>query len=639
MRRLVLPVAAALGLLAVGAGPASAEPAPAEASKAAPGKKVCTMTSELLNELSGLVATDEGYVVVNDGTDSDARRRVFFLDKTCEIENRVPFPVTPRDPEDLVLSPDGKTLWIADVGDNVTNPERRPTVALWTMPVSGAKQPVIHRFTYPDGPKDAEALLLTPDNKPIIVTKEIGKSGLYTPTGPMKANNTTGVPLEKIGEFTVPASTTPTGFIPGRVTVTGGAVSPDGTRVVLRTYSDAYEWDVTGGDIAAAVKNKPRVTPLPDEPFGEAIAYTPDGKNFLTVSDLGDFEDSENVLLRYTPATEVVTASAKQPGGADEKDSGPSWFARLDLSDITYMVGGVGVLGAILVGMGIFGIMRGRKRPLDDDEPVPAKATAAASAAAAPKKPAPAAVRNAETAQIDAVKDDRPLQAAGQGGGRGGVYGAGPAAPPAAAPPGAPPKKGSVYGGAPAAPPPAAPARKGGGVYGGTAGDRGPERGPERGPDRAPERGPDRAPDRGDRGVYGNPPPPVNPPGVYGGGGRQAMSQPGAHNPGGSGAYGPAPAGTYGGGGASAGAGAYASAGGPSGGRGAGGGHGAGDGRGSAGVHAPADTSYGPAGAYGRGGGGRGHDGGHDGWQGAGGGHGHDGYGAGRRGESYADYR
>jgi hypothetical protein len=532
MRRLVLPVVAACGLLAIGAGPASAAPGPAGETKAAAGKKVCTISSELLDELSGLVATDDGYIAINDGTDSVAKRKVFFLDKKCGIDDAVSFPDRPRDPEDLALSPDGSTLWIADVGDNVTNSERRSTVALWTMPADGSKRPVIHRLRYPegDGPHDAEALLLTQDNVPIVVTKEIGRSGLYMPQGKLKPNNSEGVALKRVGEFTVPASTTPTGFIPGRVTVTGGAVAPGGGKVVLRTYSDAYEWDVTNGDILAALKNPPRVTPLPDEPFGEAIAYTPDGKEFLTVSDLGAIEDKQNEMLSYTPVSQVVTASAGQPGakgeaGADDR----SWMDSLSLSDVTYLVAGVGAIGAILVGMGVFGIVRGRRRAAEEPDgegaTVPGKGAAVAGKGTVqPKRPA--ATMDAETAQMGAVSDDRPLEAAGRGK-RGGVYRASPVTAPPPAHPKTSPQKGAVYGGAPApapapgpaAPPapapvpassppgPAGPARdRKGGVYGGTSGQG------------------------GGGGGYGDPPPTGGQAGY--GGGRQATAHPDAAFPG-----------------------------------------------------------------------------------------------------------
>ena len=69
----------------------------------------------------------------------------------------------------------------------------------------------------------------------------------------------------------------PLGII-GEVVVTGAATSPDRNRVALRTYTAAYEWDVPDGDVVKAITTTtPRLTPLPDEPQGEAIAYTVDG--------------------------------------------------------------------------------------------------------------------------------------------------------------------------------------------------------------------------------------------------------------------------------------------------------------------------------------------------------------------------
>jgi hypothetical protein len=369
MRRLVFPAILATGLVIMGAVPASAEPAPAVTSaKAAAGKKVCKITDPALSELSGIVATRNGFAVVNDGVDEVSKRKIFFLDDECAIDKRVDYPSRPLDTEDLVLSPDGDTLWIADTGDNDArdgNGETRRTIGLWSMPVSGAKEPKIHRLTYPNGDKhDAEALLFNGDGTPIIVTKEVtGKTLLYTPTAPLKANSEEGVPLKKAGEIELPGSDTP--GIPiarlAQTTVTGGAVAPGGGRVTLRTYLDAYEWDVADGDVLGALKNKPRKTPLPNEPFGEAITYSDDGKLFYTVSDMGTGadEDAANYILRYTPATKIIETKSDAAAAADD---GASWYSDLSLTDITYLIGGVGVLGALLVGAGVIGIMQARKK-------------------------------------------------------------------------------------------------------------------------------------------------------------------------------------------------------------------------------------------------------------------------------------
>ena len=88
---------------------------------------------------------------------------------------------------------------------------------------------------------------------------------------------------------------------PGRLVITGGAVSPDGRRVALRTYADAFEFDVPADDLVRAVTDgSPRVIPLPDEPQGESVAYSSDGRALLTVSEVADQPAGTGAeLLRY----------------------------------------------------------------------------------------------------------------------------------------------------------------------------------------------------------------------------------------------------------------------------------------------------------------------------------------------------
>ncbi|MFG3555537.1 hypothetical protein ACGGAQ_14300 [Micromonospora sp. NPDC047557] len=377
MRRVVSSVTVALGLLGATvalAGVAVAAPAPGSSQPpgATPGKKRCSVTDERLRELSGLVATKTGYIVINDGTEVEARKRIFFLDSKCKV---VKEPVRysgqgPFDTEDLAVSPKGDTLWIGDIGDNTTNKERRSRIAVWTMPITGTKQPVLHRLSYPENkPHDAEALLVGADGLPLIITKvSSGNAEIYTPTAKLKNGDTAPVPMKKVGEIKLPKTTTENPLsVYGRLAVTGAARSPDGSRVVVRTYADAFEYDVTDGNIVGALTTgKPRVTPLAD-PFGEAISYTPDGKTFVTVSDGGQLTADETVdILSYTPSNSVA-APVAAPGGANPAAE-KSWIDGLSLDDITYLVGAVGVLGLLLVGAGIFGILRARRRPPTADD-------------------------------------------------------------------------------------------------------------------------------------------------------------------------------------------------------------------------------------------------------------------------------
>ncbi|MFJ6197112.1 hypothetical protein [Micromonospora sp. NPDC092111] len=464
MRRAVSSVTVAVALFGAAVAPAAAAAAPVTAAPA--GKKKCTVTDERLRELSGLVATKTGYIVINDGTLEDSRKRVFFLDTKCKIAKE---PVQysgdgPFDTEDLALSPDGKTLWIADTGDNVTSKERRTRVAVWTMPVSGSKRPVLHRLSYPERkPHDAEALLVGADGLPLVITKvPSGKAEIYTPEAKLNsAGDPEPVPMKKVGEITLPKTTTdnPLNII-GRVAITGAARSPDGSKVVLRTYADAFEYDVRDDDLVAALTTgKPRVTALAD-PFGEAISYTPDGSQFVTVSDGGELAPEDPIdILAYTPsskgAEELEGAAAAKP--AAEK----SWYDGLSLDQITYLIGAVGVIGALLVGTGIVGILRSRRRvAAAGDEPDGPDRDEVYSSGAIDRGdgfPAEDRPRGGEPG-------DRP---------RNGVYGA----PPAAGAP-ARPAGGAVYGGgrppAGGVPAGAAPAPAGRPAGGGPAGGGGP---------------------------------------------------------------------------------------------------------------------------------------------------------------------
>ncbi|MFI1995255.1 hypothetical protein [Actinoplanes sp. NPDC020271] len=266
---------------------------------------VCKIDDKRLDELSGLVATADGYVVVNDGADQASHRKIFYLSKKCAVQRTVSYPSRPRDTEDLQLGKDG-TLWVADIGDNGSS---RDTVALWKL-APGASEPSLLRLSYPDGAHDAEALLIAPDGSPIIVTKTAGSAGIYVPAGPLRSGGTTA--LKSAGSVSVPITATSNPFsFAGRLLVTGAATSPDGSRVVLRTYADAFEYDVTGGDVVAALTSgTPRQVALPDEPQGESVAYTADGTALVTVS-----EGSKPSLMRYPlpDAPAPVAASSPAP--------------------------------------------------------------------------------------------------------------------------------------------------------------------------------------------------------------------------------------------------------------------------------------------------------------------------------------
>lgn len=215
--------------------------------------------------------------------DSGSALAVYVLDQRCRVVRVIRGSIDPYDVEDLAVTADG-TLWLADTGDNR---RQRTTVAIELLSTTGAAAPRLYRFRYPDGAHDAEALLVDRQGRPFFVTKEpLGVSGVYTPVAEPAVGVVTA--LRKVA--TVQVSFTGTAGGPAgpasQLMITGGAVSPDGTEVALRTYTDAYLWHAPDGDVLRALRDsEPVRVPLPQSRQGEAIAFSADGATLLTSTE------------------------------------------------------------------------------------------------------------------------------------------------------------------------------------------------------------------------------------------------------------------------------------------------------------------------------------------------------------------
>jgi hypothetical protein len=299
-----------ISLAVLVAGPALALALPASASAqalAAPGAPqgtvLCTVSDPRLAELSGLVVVGKRMLAVADGGD---RLGVQVLDRSCAVVETRSAPVDPYDPEDLALSADG-TVWVADTGDNDA---RRGTVALHALRADGTVD--VFRLAYPDGPHDAEALLLAPDGTPYLVTKEVmGASRVYRPVAALVDGATVG--LAPVASVNLTLTGTPGGPVgrAGQLMVTGGAVSGDGRLLALRTYTDAYLWPLTGSDVPAALAGEPVRIPLPESPQGEAISFAADDRGLVVAS-----EGSPGDVVAVSTA-EPLTPVADQLAAAD----------------------------------------------------------------------------------------------------------------------------------------------------------------------------------------------------------------------------------------------------------------------------------------------------------------------------------
>jgi hypothetical protein len=325
------------------------------AGAVAPPETRCAVADPRLLELSGLVWHRGALWSTDDGGRRVELHRLDLDGPECAVADTRTADIDPFDVEDLALGPGG-SIWVADTGDNQ---RRRETVAVVVLPERGA--PRLHRLTYPDGPHDAEALLVDDAGVPHVITKEAGRpAGVYRTEVPPEGTGPT--PLVRVASVSLPASQTPGGPIGGlgSRTVTGAAATGDGRVVALRTYTDAWLFTVPDGDLTAALQGDPVQVPLPDEPQGEAIAFGADGTLYSgselrggVRGEIRAVPGAAALVAPQVPGPEApAPAPVPDPAAGPVADPAPEWLPA---------AAGAGVLAGLLVLLGVAMSMRARR--------------------------------------------------------------------------------------------------------------------------------------------------------------------------------------------------------------------------------------------------------------------------------------
>jgi len=134
-------------------------------------------------------------------------------------------------------------------------------------------------FRYGAASHDAESLMVHPTTGDIyILTKHRSKpSSIYK----LKADFGSGgtATAQKLGELSVPGI--PNGLL------TGGSISPDGSRAVVCDYAAAYEITLpaNGANFDLIWQQRPVAVDLGSRKQGEAISYSADGKSIFATSE------------------------------------------------------------------------------------------------------------------------------------------------------------------------------------------------------------------------------------------------------------------------------------------------------------------------------------------------------------------
>jgi hypothetical protein len=251
-----------------------------------PPRTLGSVSIDGLVESSGIAASHAHPGLFWSHNDGEGGPYLFAFDAAGNSRGRVRVTGAKMyDWEDMAIGP-GNQIYIGDIGDNN---RKRKQIVVYQVPepdphAAATKPAKAITLRYPDGPHDAEALIVHPRTGDIyIVTKARGRD---TKTSVYKAPSRPKSPvlLKHVADVDLPNDSMIM-LVLGRVT--GGAVSPDGTRVVLCDYFRAYEAKVPGGRFDGVWKQKWLPIDIGKRTQGEGITYRHDG-NALVATSEGD---------------------------------------------------------------------------------------------------------------------------------------------------------------------------------------------------------------------------------------------------------------------------------------------------------------------------------------------------------------
>ena len=261
-----------------------------------PPQQVGVLSANSLRETSGIVASRSmpGTMWVHNDSGDSARFLGINTAGTLLAQYSL-YGATATDWEDIAMGPKpggGSYLYLGDIGDNDSV---RPEVAIYrvTEPDSvagGVFQPGDYskaRLSYPDGPRNAESLMVDPLTGDVfIITKNPGNEVYEAPASVFDdpAQVTT---LTSLGTLSVPLNKP-----------SAADISPDGLHILVRDRSTtAYLFERSPNEtVWQALQGPGTAITLAAETQGEAIGWAADGQGFYTTSE---FKNTNSQPLYY----------------------------------------------------------------------------------------------------------------------------------------------------------------------------------------------------------------------------------------------------------------------------------------------------------------------------------------------------
>ncbi|HWZ36187.1 MAG TPA: hypothetical protein VNW51_08520 [Mucilaginibacter sp.] len=251
------------------------------------------LKDKVMNEISGIAASginNDIYYVHNDSGDTS---RFFAISPDGKLISTMYYKGDPKEPlgvadcEDIAVGPgplkNKSYVYVGDIGDNravrkYLTVYRVQEQSAWAKGGNINATAVPLHLKYPDGPKDAETLMVDPVQKLLyIISKRTDTVSVYTTPLNYKPNDTVVI-THRVRLFFK-------GFKPFKW-ITAGDISKDGSQVLVKSYEKVYYWKRGGHEpIWQTLQRTPAEPNYQQEKQGEAIGFTPDGRGYYTVSE------------------------------------------------------------------------------------------------------------------------------------------------------------------------------------------------------------------------------------------------------------------------------------------------------------------------------------------------------------------
>lgn len=250
------------------------------------GVQVGTVNLPQISEASGLAASRRNPGALWTHNDAGHTNQIFAIGTAGNLLGTYTLDgASALDFEDIAVGPGPAAgtsyIYVGDIGDNDANKPfirihrvAEPSVNLAGGPVSGNLSVSTFTLTYPDGPHNAESLMVDPLNGDLyLVTKETSIAHVYRAAFPQSTSSS--ITLQSIATLN------------GIDRATAGDISPGGGEIVVRNRTQAWQWSrPVGGTIADALALASQGITLRSEEQGEALGFSFGGTlGFFTTSE------------------------------------------------------------------------------------------------------------------------------------------------------------------------------------------------------------------------------------------------------------------------------------------------------------------------------------------------------------------